>query len=309
MNDSSAKPLIIGFATNQDPTRVAIFAKSLRQIYPSENCDVVLGINQPEVFDICCRFGFYPVPSIGEYKKSQSLLERCGKHFVGRALSALLAVGGPSPFLRGATNAHFESTLHPHLARWFFYRRTLGLFPNSKKILITDISDVFFQAPFFKGLQEDRLYFFAESNNYGNSKWNDDNYLNLYGRKEHNAIWGKPVLCMGVCGGGARLIEQLINWMVESVYAHAKGGSDQVRGNRFFHLESPNGLIEAQENGSDIVLHIHKAELLDDGDPSIAHLKDNRIVAKQGDKIIPIVHMYNRQENSLKIAKRFLPSG
>ena len=302
MNDRSEKLLIIGFSTNQDPARVSIFANSLRKIYSPDTCDVVLAINQPEVFEVCRQFKIYPFPALGDYTKSQDLRERGGKYFVGKSLSAFIALGGQSPYLRGALNAHFEATLHPHLARWFFYQRVLDTFPNTQKVLITDVSDVFFQAPFFENFHEDRLHFFSETDNYGNSKWNDDNYSRLYGQKEHDEIRDKPILCMGVWGGNANLAKQMIKWMVHSVYEQPKGGSDQVRGNRFRHLNRSNGELEVHNNGSSSVLHIHKAELLGDSDSTIAYVRGNRIAAKQDDSVIPIIHMYNRHPHALEIA-------
>ena len=122
------------------------------------------------------------------------------------------------------------------------------------------------------------------------------------GKKEHDKIRDKPIMCMGVRGGNANLAKQMIKWMVHSVYEQPKGGSDQVRGNRFRHLNRSNGELEVHKNGSSSVLHIHKAELLGDSDSTIAHVRGNRIAAKQDDSVIPIIHMYNRHPHALEIA-------
>jgi hypothetical protein len=299
------KPLVIGFATNQDPNRVAIFASSLRKIYDDSVCDVVLAVNQPQIFEICQKFKIIAVPSFSIYSKNINIIEKIIARLTTGVLNLLQDLYIESTFLNCMTDVNLEACLHPHLARWFFYKRIIALMPKPNKILVTDVADVFFQAPFFDDIREDRLCFFAESDKYGISRWNDDKYRQMYGQRELDRARGRSVVCMGVWGGGAHSTKKFIDWMVSSVYANPRGGSDQVRGNRFYHLEGSSESFEVLGNGSGAVLHVHKAELMCDEVAALAYLKDKKIMTKQEDRIIPIIHMYNRHSSTLEAAMKF----
>lgn len=302
MISTQKKNAIIGFATNQDAERVSAFCRSIRKQYDKDACDVVLAVNQPEIVSLCRDFDVTPLPSLNLYQKKHATEGRVAKQALYRLIVPLRRWKNAPSSLRSLPDALLETVLHPHLGRWFFYKRALEFLPSYRKILISDVSDVFFQAPFFEHLAEDRIAFFSESGRYGQSVWNDRNYSKLYGDRQLANILGRPVVCLGVLGGGERPVRHLVSWMISSVYARPNGGSDQVRGNRYAHVEGPREAIETIENGTGAVLHINAEGVIGHSGSSVAEITDRSIVTRRDKKIIPVVHMYNRHPQALAAA-------
>lgn len=300
----SKRNLVIGFATNQDHERVSIFCKTIRNLYREDNCDVVLAVNQPSIYELCRKYNILAMPTLNNWQK-HSVFGKIVKKAAVRAFKASRKLGGRSEEFARVSNSFFESTVHPHLGRWFFYKRAMEIMPVPKKVLITDVSDVIFQAPFFEDFQDDRISFFGEADCYGESDWNDENYKKLYGLNDFQKIVGRPVVCMGVLGGGSYPVRKLIDWMIASVYSRPNGGSDQVRGNKYAQLEYLSGAVEILGNGAGSVIHIHDDKLIGEGASSIAGLRAGVVVARGTERVIPIVHMYNRHPKTLESALNF----
>lgn len=299
--------LVIGFATNQDLDRVDIFCSTIRKFYSCAECQVILAVNQPSVFQLCLDYDILPIVSASTYYNKISLYERLiNKILIFYLNTSVFFVDSKSKFYN-YRDITFEAILHPHLSRWFFYKRVLESIPSPKKILVTDVSDVFFQAPFFEEIAEDRLALFSESNPYGSSPWNDANYKSLYGDGEFQKIVGRPVACMGVFGGGSGPVRQFIDWMIASAYVRPSGGSDQVRGNRYAHCEGSFDNIRIFKNSSSTVVHLHDSNLVE-GKHAIISIENNIIIDNINRQIIPIVHMYNRHPKVLATALKRLPS-
>lgn len=307
MGSQNMKNLVLGFATNQDYESVSVFCKSLREVYGENACDVVLAVNQPSIFDLCLKYNVTPILTVNNYQSRHAQVERMLKWTIIKLLAPIRSLGKGSSALSSLPNLFFEATLHPHLARWFFYQRVLQTVPTPRKVLITDVSDVFFQARFFEQLSEDQLYFFCESGEYGKSRWNDENYIKLYGRAEYQKIIGQPAVCMGVLGGGLSPIQKIIEWIVNSVNSRPNKGSDQVRGNRFANLNRQNSMLNISRNGKGLVIHLNVSGLVGSDSSSMAALSNNSLVGKEDGRLIPIVHMYNRNsEVNATVQQRWL---
>lgn len=304
MEYHSKRNLVLGFATNQDQERVSIFCKSIRKIYQEDDCDVVLAVNQPSIYELCKQYNILAIPTLSNWQEYR-VFGKIVKKVAVQAFKASHKLGGRSEAFARLSNAFFESTVHPHLGRWFFYKRALEIMPVPRKILITDVSDVIFQAPFFEDFQDDRIVFFGEADCYGKSDWNDENYKKLYGLNDFQKIVGRPVVCMGVLGGGSYHVRKLIDWMIASVYSRPNGGSDQVRGNKYAQFEYLSGAVEILGNGAGSVIHIHDDKLIGEGPSSIADLRGGVVVERGTERAIPIVHMYNRHPRTLESALKF----
>ncbi len=293
------KNLVIGFATNQTPDRLLTFCKSIREVYHADECDVVLGVNQPHIISMCRDYDIMAIPTISKYQKKQTKAEKFMKQIMMRILGPVRRIKDGSASISSIPDLFFETTLHPHLGRWLFYKRVLETMPEPGKILITDVSDVLFQDKFFDQIGCDKLHLFCETGVYGASSWNDKNYLKLYGKREFAKIIGQPTVCLGVLGGGSVAVKNLIHWIIESVYDYPNGGSDQVRGNRYVHLNGEREGIKLFENSDAGVLHINQEGLLGSASMSLADVKSGLVFERKTGKLIPIVHMYNRSAELL----------
>jgi hypothetical protein len=304
MNSGVRKNLVIGFATNQKIENVTAFCKSIRSLYTKYECDVVLAVNQPEVFELCVDMDVIPVLTLSKYKREQKLLERLLKQLLFNILSPLRRFEDISPPIASIPALVFETLLHPHLGRWFFYNRVFEAVRPSGKVVICDVADVFFQDHFFNLFQDEALLLFRESGFYGSSQFNDGAYRKLYGERELKKILGQTPICLGVLGGGAFPVRNLIKWMLNSAYSRPNGGSDQVRGNRYAHSGGVLDRIDVFDNGEGAVLHIDRESVISSIEAGIGNIEGDFIVSRREGKLIPIVHMYNRSPDALAAVSR-----
>lgn len=304
MNSGVRKNLVIGFATNQKIENVTAFCKSIRSLYTKYECDVVLAVNQPEVFELCVGLDIIPVLTPSKYKREQKLFERIIKQLFFNILSPLRHFKSISAPIASIPALVFEALLHPHLGRWFFYNRVFEAVRPGGKVVICDVADVFFQDHFFSLFQDESLFLFKESGCYGSSQFNDDAYKNLYGEQELKKILGQAPICLGVLGGGAYPVQNLIKWMLNSAYSRPNGGSDQVRGNRYAHSGGVLDRIDVLDNGEGAVLHIDRESVVSSIEAGIGKIEGDFIVSRRDGKLIPIVHMYNRSPDALAAVSR-----
>jgi hypothetical protein len=202
----------------------------------------------------------------------------------------------PGFFLPGRNRLLFDRRLapaymHPHCARHFFYQSFLeecGL--NYSHVMLTDVSDVLFQADPFAFEAPDGLSVFVEdrSHSIGSSKHNARAVLRGFGRTVLRELRDQPIICAGTTiGTTAAIREHLARVIAILLQKKERKTIDQAVHNFLIHKEPP-AKLRCFENFSGPVLTM--------GDVNPAQLKFNdtgRILNLDG-SIINTLHQYDR---------------
>lgn len=162
MSLGRAKNVVLGFATNLSPERVEVFSKTLRKVYSSRECDLVI-YNNDELSRIAKEYSvnFMYTPNIYSYSENKLL------KFLFRIIiyqtKWLETLTCSFHSLEVIFNKQYSLLLklwhYPHFVRWLSYQKFLHTHRNYKKIFLSDIKDVAFQSPFFEMLDGSSLHF------------------------------------------------------------------------------------------------------------------------------------------------------
>jgi hypothetical protein len=193
-----------------------------------------------------------------------------------------------------------ETWHHPHFARWFAYKRVLDLNRHYDRVLLADVKDVLFQAPFFQDIPKDRVSLFHHGEIYGQCYWDTKWYKEAWGDTQLAKVLGKEALCIGTIAGSHAGVLSLVKEIVDFFAREPFGRIEQAVFNymvlsnmiRTPYRVSPNitGPIATLANED-----AHMETLTLGG-------KIYRSVDKQ---LIPVVHMYDRFSDTRAVSKSF----
>ncbi|WP_448561315.1 hypothetical protein [Trichothermofontia sp.] len=307
MSNTQVENVVLGFATNLDPARLEVFAKTLRSVYSPLECDLFIYTNNVDekLYQISkeysIRFLYTPNTYSGSVNKLSKLLNRAIL-YPTRWL-ARLTQGLPS--LRIIFHEMYPELLklwhHPHFVRWLSYRDFLKVNLQYKKIFISDVKDVAFQAPFFDYLHSSDLYFFKQDVQYGGSDFWDTNwYRNAYGSTALNKVIGKPVFCAGTMIGSWSGINSFLEIVCNELLRTPFLTIDQAIINHLFYTDAFKGIaFEIQENAVGPVL------TLTSGSWDRFKVCPDGLFTLDG-KLIPVIHMYDRHQETFNYFSRLL---
>ena len=188
---------------------------------------------------------------------------------------------------------------YPHVGRFFEYRKALKLRPNAKKILLTDIRDVIFQAPPLDGVIKGlHVGMENEEVKLKDETYNADWILDAYGMEVLEQMGMQQISCSGVSYGDRDAIliyiELMINEFCNIPYKIMSNRIyDQAMHNKLiFDGRIPNIQLCQPNNSRIITLGLFSQNEI--------FLVDGKIVNKD-QTVIPIVHQYDRHKFLLKI--------
>lgn len=285
------KNLVLGFATNQSAEDCSIFANSLRRICMPETCDLVLiGDAVPAALDAAIRFvpttNRYPFPNVVA-RKARSLAIR---------LASQLAATPPGS---KATERMIERWHHPHFARWLAYRRFLRANPGYGQVLLTDVRDVLFQAPFFDAAPP-AVQLFEQDETYGTGNCDSDWYAQAWGPAALARAAGQPALCIGTILGTRTQVLELVERFIAFFVAQPFRGVEQAIFNRLLIEGDPGFAYERRRNVAGAVATLANAQAA-----AKVAVADGAITRTDG-AVVPIVHMYDRYEHTARAAQAYL---
>jgi hypothetical protein len=296
MPDSAGRNLILAFCTNADPARVRTFLATAREVHPPEECDIVLGVNQPEVVALAGEFhGVYPIPVVNTYSRNRTAADRALKRLLLWQCGAANWVARRwAPTFRTYSTVGLEFAQHPHTGRWFFYRRVLDVYRGYRAILISDAADVAFQTPFFQDVGAGEIVVAEDTGMYGRGGFNDQMMTSLHGRGAVAKLSGTVPVCAGAILGGAGAMSGLVDRMMREIAIAPNASSDQARLNYVVHVD-PGGLtFRVTPNAGGPITHLCGPSIFEDAATAVVAFEDERIRRRRDGAIVPIVHMYNR---------------
>jgi hypothetical protein len=129
-------------------------------------------------------------------------------------LETVRVLEGLGVVLRDA-KPHMRSNLHMQSARYYMYRQILNdIGDQYKKILLTDVADVYFQSDPFQELPDAELVFTEEPLLIRHSKTNRDWVGSVGGPAVRNALLDCPILCGGTTFGTPKGISNYVDRMI-----------------------------------------------------------------------------------------------
>jgi hypothetical protein len=302
------KNLVMGFATNQSEASVRIFCQSLRQVYSQGECDVTIVTNRHEpYFSQLARLGIRFESTPNNYSAATRRTSKLVNRVVLYAFLLLhqLGLGRLIPEIAAAYPVLIETWHHPQLARWFAYLRLLTVGRFYRQILLVDVKDVVFQAPFFPAAPEEAVVLFADANLYGNCYWNDKWYREAYSQRAFAQIAGQQPVCIGTVLGTQQAILEMLEEFT-AVMARAPFG--RVEQAIFNHMLHTGGLRARHVTAPNLTCAV--ATLASEAAHASVGIMRGTICRNSDQTPIPIVHMYDRWPDTAALClERYAGSG
>jgi len=295
------KYLVLGFATNQSSSSFRIFINSLRQVYSPEQCDLVLIVDRiPDDLDAEDKAGvsFFFTPSAYPHRLKA---ERKAKNMLIRIGSAVAHAHVPlvSSLAARMLRPMIEGWHHPHFARWVAYERFLKANPHYERILLTDVRDVLFQGRFFDG-GDDIVELYEQDEYYGADSCDNGWYRDAWGDAALERAAGSPAVCIGTILGSYVQTTQLIRDFIDFYSRYPFRGVEQAIFNRLLIDGQPKFTYRINRNVDGAVATLANQKAF-----AFVSVSD-KITRKTDGSTIPIVHMYDRFDNTALLAQNYM---
>jgi hypothetical protein len=307
MCDSQIENVVLGFATNLHPERLEVFAKTLRSVYGSQVCDLVIYTNNvdDQLRQIAKEYSVTFLYTSNIYSsrvsKFSKLLNRCILYPTRWLAMATQNI----PSLRIIFYEMYLQLLklwhHPHFVRWLNYRDFLKTNPQYKNVFMSDVKDVAFQSPFFDEVGSSDLHFFKQDVQYGsNDHWDTTWYRESYGSKDLNKVLGRPALCIGTIMGSFKGVDAFLEILCAEILKTPFIGIEQSIFNHLFQTDAFNNILfEVHENAVGPILTMtgkswNRFKVCPDG------------VFTVDGKLASVIHMYDRHQETFDYFSRLL---
>lgn len=181
--------------------------------------------------------------------------------------------------------------MHPHCARHFFYESFLQeCGADYRHVMLTDVSDVLFQADPFAFEMPDGLSVFVEdrSQTIGSSNHNARAVLRGFGRAVLQELSGQPIVCAGTTiGTGAAIREHLARVTQILLEKKERKTIDQALHN-FLVYKNPPAKLRCFENFAGPVLTMTAV------DPARLKFNSHGHILNADGSVINTLHQYDR---------------
>jgi hypothetical protein len=307
---TSSKNLVLAFATNIKSDRLKVLSQSLREVYSPQECDLVIYINKvsDDLASLSQDYSIEWVHTENAYSYDVTSLSKLLSRLLIYSAYILSKVSKFSSSLKfvfqSAYPSLFKLWYHPQIVRWLYYRDYVKNHRNYKKILMADVKDVIFQAPFFDFIDEQYLYGTEQGREYSSSSNNIDTrwYRSAYGSKQLKKIEGKPALCCATVLGGFQPVERFLDdYCSKILEMPLQKATDQAIFNHVFYTQSNSiGITRTFTNSGSPTLHAI-------GPKAIEGFKvtDNGVLTKEG-SLVPLIHGWDRTKVIFEyVAKKF----
>ncbi|MBD1916694.1 MULTISPECIES: hypothetical protein [Cyanophyceae] len=307
MFNHPAENVVLGFATNLHPERLELFAKTLRCVYSPQTCDLVIYTNKVDhqLCEIGKQYSVTFLHTANNYSPSVSKFSKLLNRSILYPARGLALATQNTPSLRIIFYEMYLQLLklwhHPHFVRWFSYKDFLEANPHYQKILMSDVKDVAFQAPFFEEISASDLYFFKQDIQYGDdNNWDTRWYHESYGSKNLKAVEGKPALCIGTIMGNSKGVNAFLNVLCGEILKTPFIGIEQSVFNHLFYNNAFNHIsLEIYENASGPVLTQTQKSW------DRFRVRPDGVFTTDG-KLMPVVHMYDRHQDAFDYFSQLL---
>lgn len=284
--------LIAGFGTNQTRESLEVFLRSAREVLPRDQGDVALITNRSDgIADLAAQEGVLLIHTPSTYSHATGKRAKA----MNRGLLHLMRLTArvQPPEIRAGYDSLLETWHHPHFARWFAYKRVLGL-GRWDKVMLCDTKDVVFQAPFFDRLPDDSVSLFEDGETFAPDAWNTRWYRQAFGARALTELEGQHPICIGTLGGPRQAVLAIVTELCGEIARHPFGAVEQARFNRMLIRNAFETPVTRWPNYELVATLVGELNVT---------LPDDRICAADG-RILPVVHMYDRFEAPLAAVRR-----
>jgi len=299
------KNLVMGFATNQNEHSMRVFTQSLRRVYDPTACDIVIITNRYENYfrDLSLQTGTIFVSTSNNYSKKTGRVSKAINRTVLNTMRFLARFKGLdrfAPEIAASYPVLMENWHHPHFVRWFAYERFLSLNRGYDQVLLADVKDVVFQAGFFCDETPKCVSLFDHDEIYGTSSWDTQWYRDAFGEAELSEIRGKPSVCVGTIRGDHANVLSLVGELCQFIARSPFGRIEQA----VFNYMLFKGLIQTPY---EILPNVTGpiATLSNDGVHQKILTKSGLILRAADESVIPVVHMYDRFDDTREAYRSF----
>ncbi|MBR0697780.1 hypothetical protein [Bradyrhizobium lablabi] len=281
--------LVMGFATNISEASLRVFSKSLRAVYSPSECDLVIITNRFESFFVdIAKSGVRFAPTSNNYNSKTGNVSKAINRSVLHALRMLRkSLTNVAPEIAESYPALIENWHHPHFVRWFAYERFLTLNRHYDQVMLSDVKDVVFQAPFFAN--HEKVCLCDQGLVYGETYWDTEWYRSAFGQENLNKVLGKSPLCIGTMMGPHASVLGIVR---ELCAEFAERPFNRIEQAVFNHLLLNNQVKTPYQILPNITGPI--VTLCSDDIASEFHVNDGVICRNVDKSIAPVIHMYDR---------------
>lgn len=301
--------VILGSATGYDVSLICPFVFSLTKT----NFDgtLVLIIYKEQLVDFEKKFKDikefnikYQITEIGKFK-SKSKYSGFYKYKLVKQIVSFFVSLSVNETDKNSKIKALNIVGFPHVSRFFEYQKFLKENNNITNVLLTDVRDVIFQDNPFTHLEQ-KLYVGMENPNYtiGTESYNKKWILDAYGEVFFNEAKDKQISCSGVTIGDVDSIGKYIEKMIEEFVNQPY----KKMSNRIYDQAMHNKLIICNELENIFICQPFLSSIVTLGLYSIDDISRNTegLVISKENKIIPIVHQYDRHPQLVSFYQEYL---
>lgn len=283
------KDVILSYGTHARFDDFRGFIASVRGVCRPQDVDVFVFIDQmgDEYGDLARRHDVTLIPVVNLWRAAQKsrILNAQYAASIQALKLASKRIGAPfdTPFRHAVAQ-----WIHPQAGRWFAIADFLKINSGYRRVFLSDLRDVVFQADPFPEIHDDALHVCLQTGirfsdpDCVDSRW----YRDVYGEQALQGLGDAPTICCGTVFGGRTPVLQVVAAEVEEAMVHYRRPLDQA----FF-----NHVIHRRSDGCKIVQHeLDEGPVLTFVGTHRDHWKfrDGRVCI--GDRVVPVLHMYDR---------------
>jgi hypothetical protein len=288
----------MGFATNLEEHSLRVFVKSLRRVYKRRECELVIITNDfKPYFAHLSDLGVTFVPTTNNYTNSTGKVAKTINRSILHAMRGLRKFNILERFAPEIDRAYeplIEVWHHPHFVRWFAYKRFLALNQSYENVLLSDVKDVVFQAPFFPTVPTSKVSIFDQNLKYGEAYWDTKWYLEAFGKRALKSVLGKSAACIGTILGPHSAVLSLASELTSFFSKSPFGRIEQA----VFNYLILNDMLKTPYQI--VAYDVGPIATLTENLYTQTFIKDGLIRYNKTGEAIPVVHMYDRFSDTRK---------
>ena len=299
------KNLILSYATNCRFEDFYRFVKSARRHCRPEDVDIVIFLDAqgPRLSALAIEEGVTLVPVANVWKMCQN-----SKPLHYQFSLWIVWLRFLSRVLPGCHRAYFQALhrlavadwIHPQTGRWLAYRDYLAVNSEYRLVMTSDLRDVVFQESPFVGLDQGMLHVFAEDGMpiepglNVNSRW----IQAVYGKSGVSRLKGLPTICSGTLFGTPAQLRRLLELMEPDILRYRRVPLDQAIFNMVLVTRYGGPFVRHSIADGPVVTIV--------GNTAPCQIIDGQ--ARIENRVVPVVHMYDRRPDLLALFQELYPA-
>jgi hypothetical protein len=298
------KNLILSYATNCKYDDFYRFVTSARCHCRPDDVDIVILLDAlgPRFSELAIEQGVTLVPVANIWRmcqKSRLLNYQFSLWMVWLKFLSRIVPVKDRPFFQDLHRLTVADWIHPQAGRWLEFRNFLKVSSQYLLVMTSDLRDIVFQDSPFDGLDPGALHVFdQDSEPYEPGMNVDSDWVQaVYGNSGMDRLKGRKSVCCGTVLGTVGQFRRLLELMEPDIVRYRRVPLDQAIFNMVLATRYDGPVVHHSITDGPVVTIV--------GDTNCCQVTDGR--ARIGDRVVPVIHMYDRRHDLLALVEERYP--